>query len=320
VDVDVRDGVVEYAQVMHQKAAIPMERLIGWIGITRSKYYQWGGRMGRANAHNGRIVKKHWVLPWEREAIMGYARKHLEEGYRRMTYMMLDEDVVAVSPSTTYRVLKGAGLLQRWNTGKARRKGHGFEQPTRPHEHWHTDIKYVNYHGSFLFLIGVFDGYSRGMVHHELRMSMTEHDVQVTLERAHEKYPNERPRIISDNGPQFISRDFAEFLRLKGLQHVRTSIAYPQGNGKIERFHGTISVECLRKRSFLDLEDARRQIDEYVEYYNKHRLHSALYYLTPDDFMNGRVEGRLRGREEKLQQARQNRIQASADLQLKSCA
>lgn len=93
----------------------------------------------------------------------------------------------------------------------------------------------------FLFLISVIDGYSRYIVHHELRQTMQQFDVQITLQRALEKYPGfsqgdgyPKPRIISDNVSQFISKDFAEYLRILGLQHIRTSVAYPQSNGKIE--------------------------------------------------------------------------------------
>jgi putative transposase len=74
---------------------------------------------------------------------------------------------------------------------------------------------------------------------------MTERDVETIVQRALEKFPNARPRIISDNGPQFIARDF-EFIRLAGITHVRTSLYYPQSNGKLERWHGTRKGESFR--------------------------------------------------------------------------
>ncbi len=75
---------------------------------------------------------------------------------------------------------------------------------------------------------------------------MKEFDTEVVVQRALEKYPGEHPRIITDNGPQFISRDFKHFIRLMGLTHVRTSPYYPQSNGKLERWHGSIKRECIR--------------------------------------------------------------------------
>jgi hypothetical protein len=109
----------------------------------------------------------------KKEAIIGFHLKNPLEGYRRLTFMMLDHDVVAVSPARVWRMLKQAGLLSRWKA-KSSRKGIGFEQAA----------------GN----------------------------------------PEARPRIISENGPQFIA-DFKEFIRISGKTHVCTSPFYPQANG-----------------------------------------------------------------------------------------
>ena len=98
------------------------------------KYYNWRERYGKANEHNALIPRAHWLQDWERRAIIDFHHKFPLEGYRRLTFMMLDRDAVAVSPSSTYRVLKAAGLIDTWNT-KPSKKGSGFEQPLRPHEH-----------------------------------------------------------------------------------------------------------------------------------------------------------------------------------------
>jgi len=309
VEPDTRDEIVNFITIITKKTEIKVKALLKLIDINSSKYYSWSDREGMPNFHNGRIPKQNWILQWEKDAIIAYAKSHLAEGYRRLTYMMMDEDVVAVSPSSTYRVLKFAGLLNRWNETKANSKGTGFIQPLVPHEHWHVDIKYVNYKGTFLFLISVIDGYSRYNVHHELRMNMQEFDVQLTIQKAIEKYSGFSPRIISDNGSQFISKEFAQYLKFAGLQHIKTSIAYPQSNGKIERYHRTAGEECLSKSSFINIEDARKQIAEYVEFYYTKRLHSSLYYLTPEDFMLGRIKEKLDVRQNKLTDARKNRIE-----------
>jgi putative transposase len=309
IELDVREQVIGLIDLYKPMTSLPVKWFLFEFGISSSKYYSWLDRSGQLNKHNGSIPRSHWALDWEKTAIIQYAKDHPGEGYRRMTYMMIDEDIAAVSPSTTYRVLKSAGLLYGWNNVKSSSKGSGFIQPTAPHQHWHTDIKYVNYHGTFLFFISVIDGYSRYMVHHELRMSMQEYDVQVTLQKALEKHPGFRPRIISDNGSQFISNDFAQYLKQLGLQHVRTSVAYPQSNGKIERYHRTLQQECLRKNSFIDLDDARKQIAKFVDYYNTKRLHSSLYYLTPEDFLSDRVDEKLKLREKKLKEAKYNRFE-----------
>jgi hypothetical protein len=134
--------------------------------------------------------------------------------------MMLDQDIVAVSPTSVYRVLSGAGLLDRWNV-KPSRKGTGFEQPLAPHKHWYIDIAYLNVSGTFYHLCSVLDGANRAIVHWEIRESMKEWEVECVLQRARELVPEARPRVISDNGPQFIAKDFKEFVRVAGMTHVR---------------------------------------------------------------------------------------------------
>jgi transposase InsO family protein len=141
--------------------------------------------------------------------------------------MMLDAEVVAVSPSTVFRILRAEGLLDRWSR-RPGKKGTGFAQPTARHQHWHVDISYLNVGGTFYYLCSILDGYSRKLLHWELRDSMKEADVELTVQRAREKYPEARPRVITDNGPQFIARDFKLFLREAGMTHVRTSPYYPQ--------------------------------------------------------------------------------------------
>ena len=125
--------------------------------------------------------------------------------------------------------------------------------------------------------------------------------------RAKEKYPEESPRVISDNGPQFIAKDFKEFIRVSGMDHVRTSPYYPQSNGKIERWHQSLKRECIRVYSPMSLSDARRLVGNFVEYYNTKRLHSALGYITPKDKLEGKEEEIFAERNRKLNEAREHR-------------
>jgi transposase InsO family protein len=101
------------------------------------------------------------------------------------------------------------------------------------------------------------------------------------------KYANESPRVISDNGPQFIARDFKEYIRINEMSHVRTSPYYPQSNGKIERWHQSMKRECIRAFCPLSLEDARRLVEGFLEHSNTNRLHSANGYIRPKDKMGG---------------------------------
>ena len=297
---------MDYVNYWSERAEVPAKRIVHWLGVGGSKFYDWKKRYGKVNEHNALVPRDWWLEDWEKKAIVDFHWKNPLEGYRRLAFMMLDADVVAVSPSSVYRVLKAAGVMDRWN-GKTSKKGTGFQQPTRPHQHWHLDVSYLNICGTFYFMCSVLDGYSRSIVHWEIREKMEEVDVEVILQRAREMYPGENPRIITDNGPQFISRDFKEFIRIAGMTHVKTSPYYPQSNGKIERYHRSIKGECLRVTALWSLEDARRVVTGYVQHYNEVRLHSAIGYVTPLTKLRGEERQVLAERDRKLEAARERR-------------
>lgn len=290
------------------KTEQPAEKFVGWLGIARGKFFDWKKRYGKANEHNALVPRDFWIEDWERKAIVDFHDINPLEGYRRLTFMMLDQNVAAVSPATTYRVLKAAGRLDRWNRVPSK-KGTGFVQPLKAHDHWHVDISYINVAGTFFYLCSLLDGYSRVIVHWDVRPAMTELDVECIVQRAREKYPDARPRIISDNGPQFIAKDFKEFIRITGMTHVRTSRNYPQSNGKLERWHKTLKTDAIRVKRIEDLDEARRVINAFVEHYNGTRLHSAIGYIAPADCLAGRSKEIWAARDLKLEAAREQRRQ-----------
>ena len=160
-----------------------------------------------------------------------------------------------------------------------------------------------------VYLCLILDGASRAIVHWELRGQMTERDVECILQRGREKYPDARPRIISDNGPQFLAKEFKEFIRQCGMSHVRTSPYYPQSNGKLERVNRSLKEEAVRPVSLGDQEEARRVIGTYIDHYNRVRLHSSLGYIAPLDFMAGLAPKIWQNRDSKLEDARRLRAQ-----------
>ena len=122
--------------------------------------------------------------------------------------------------------------------------------------------------------------------------------------------PREKPPIISDNGPQFVARDFKEFIRLTGVTHVQTSPYYPQSNGKLDRWHGSLTRECVRTAAVSSFEQARRRISSYVDHYSNARLHSALGYVTPADKLIGLEKEIFAERDRKLDEVRERRATA----------
>lgn len=282
---------------------------MGWLGLGTSKFHDWKHRYGKANEHNALVPRDWWLEDWEKANIVQYHDLHPLEGYRRLTFMMLDDDIVAASPATVYRVLKKASRLDRRRFSPSK-KGTGFVQPLSAHQHWHIDVSHINVGGTFYYLISLLDGYSRYIVHWELRQTMNECDIETIVQRGLERHPDAKPRIISDNGPQFIARDFKEFIRLVGLTHVRTSPYHPQSNGKLERWHGSLKQECVRLASLASWEEAQRRIAAYVDHYNNVRLHSALGYVTPADRLAGLDTVIFKERDRKLEEARDRRAEA----------
>ncbi|GJQ51116.1 MAG: hypothetical protein K8F34_02670 [Candidatus Kuenenia stuttgartiensis] len=175
---DTRDIVVDFVNRWSGKAEIPVCQLIRWIGISQSKFNEWRTRYGKVNEHNAWIPRDTWLEEWEKEAILAYYEEYPLEGYRRLTFMMLDANIVAVSPSSVYRVLVNAGVMREWNR-KPSKKGTGFVQPLIPYEHWHIDVSYLNIGGTFYYLCAVLDGYSRQIVHWEIRETMKETEVEI---------------------------------------------------------------------------------------------------------------------------------------------
>jgi transposase InsO family protein len=298
--------VIDFVNRWAARTELERRRFVAWLGVASSTFYSWAERYGKVNEHNRLVPRDHWLENDEKQAILDYERRYPLEGYRRLAFMMLDDDVAAASPSTVYRVLKDAGRLDTAPAAPTK-KGTGFQQPLRPHEHWHTDVSYLNIAGTFYYMISVLDGYSRTIVHWDIRESMTECDVEIVLEKARQCFPDERPRVITDNGPQFIARDFKEFIRLAGMTHVRTSPGYPQSNGKKERWFGTLKRECIRPHLPLSLDDARRLVAQFVEHYNSTRLHSAVGYVAPLDKLIGLEKVIAADRDGKLEAARERR-------------
>ncbi len=303
---DVCDQIVDSVNKWSKKTELAVFSLLVWLGLATSKWHNWKSRYGKVNEHNAWIPRDHWLEEEEKQAIRSFQEQHPLEGYRQLTFMMLDANVVAVSPSSVYRVLKDAGVLASHNS-KPSQKGTGFVQPLQPHEHWHVDVSYLNIAGTFYFLCSILDGCSRYIVHWEIRATMKEGEVETILQRAREKFPGVTPRIITDNGPQFVAKDFKEFIRICGMSHVRTSPYYPQSNGKIERFHRTLKGDCIRTQTPLSQEEAQRVVGVYVERYNNMRLHSAIGYVTPKDKLEGKEKAIFDERDRKLAEARERR-------------
>ena len=157
IEPEIRDDVVATVEISARRAQWPVGRVLELAGLRRDRFYQWRRRRGSPNRHNAHVPKEGWLMEWEKQAIVAFHFEHPDQGYRRLTWMMVDANRVAASPSSVWRVLKDAGLMEGRSAGPTK-KGEGFQQPLNPHEHWHSDISYLNIAGTFYYFFGLIDG------------------------------------------------------------------------------------------------------------------------------------------------------------------
>jgi transposase InsO family protein len=304
-----------------QRSRWPIQRILRHLEIAPATYHRWLARAGDVSStspHRPAPSSMYATLPGERQAIIDYALKHADLRHRELAWKMLDENVVAVSPSTVYRVLDDADLVCRWMP-RGKRKGAGRgAPPTRPDQQWQTDIRYVKVGQRNYYLLAFLDVYSRYIVHHELLRFMDGRSVSIAAATAlGSLQPGARPTIQSDHGSCYIAREFAQTLDAMQVGHHLIRPHTPTDNAEIERCNRTIGEkidEALEGLEPADLTAAERVIDGVIDHYNHHRLHSSLKYLRPVDYYRGDPEPLLAERRRKLQTARQLRKQENIKL------
>jgi len=182
-----------YAEVEKAKvrSGWPAGRTLAKLGVPRASYYRWCREEAWAKERKPDPVKPlqlYEALPEERQAVLGYARKHPELRHREMAWRMVDDDVACLSSSTVYRVLRAANLVCPWRRRTKRNRGED-EKSQRPNERWATDLMHVKVCGVEYYLVSFLDEYSRCIVHHELLMGMDGLTVSWEAQRALEQLP-----------------------------------------------------------------------------------------------------------------------------------
>jgi transposase InsO family protein len=283
-----------------ERSSLPVKRTLNRLGIPKSTFYGWYERYregGDAALEDTRPSGgKAWNrLPKKiRQSILKLALERPELSARELAVLYTERQRYFVSESTVYRLLKAHDLI----TSPAfilMKAADTFQDPTTaPNQLWQTDFTYLKVIGwGWFYLSTVLDDYSRYILAWKLCDGMTASDVSDTLSLALEASGLEtakvyhRPRLLSDNGPSYVSAELRDWLDDQGMGHTRGAPYHPMTQGKIERWHRSMKNQVLLENYYLPGE-LKARISEFVDYYNTERYHESLNNLTPEDVYTGR--------------------------------
>lgn len=290
-------------------SSLPVKRTLAELEVPRSTFYRWY----RAYARSGyagleprdRDERRHWnrIPEAERERVVEVALERPELSPRELAWHITDTQGWFVSESSVYRILQQFDLVASpaYIVVSAAEK---FKQPTRRvHELWQTDFTWLKVAGwGYYYLTSILDDYSRYIIAWLLSTTMTSEDVKALIDRAmmitgvNHPRVHYRPRLLSDNGSAYISKDLQEYLVKHDIAHVRGRPYHPQTQGKIERYHRTMKNVVTLETHFFPWE-MELKIGTFVDYYCNERVHESLDNLTPADVYHGRAREILTARE-----------------------
>jgi putative transposase len=281
------------------------------LDINRGTFYHWYGQYKKYGydglAGKKPMARKFWnrIPDQEKEQVVAIALEQPKQSPRELACYITDKYGYYISESSVYRILKGYDLIPSpaYIVMSAADK---FRNPTkRTHELWQTDFTYFKVVGwGWYYLGSVLDDYSRYIIAWKLFTTMSASDVKELLDMAVENTGvgqvavRHRPRLLSDNGPCYLSGELEKYLRERGIAHTRGAPYHPMTQGKIERFHRSMKNEVKLQHYYLPGE-LEQEIDRFIRYYNNERYHESLNNVTPADVYFGRNQ-RIESRREEL--------------------
>jgi transposase InsO family protein len=299
-----RRSQAEKMEIIHlvEHSDLPITRTLDELDVPRSSFYRWylkyqeDGYEGLADYKSS--PRQFWnrIPDIVRDQVVQIALAHPDKSPRQLAWHITDTEGYFISESSMYRILKGFDLVTSpvFHMVPAKDK---YEKPTkRVNELWQTDFTHLKVQGwGWYYLSTVLDDYSRYILAWKLSKTMATKDVQDTLELALAKTNLERvkvrhhPRLLSDNGPCYVSHELKRYLQRMRIEHIRGAPYHPMTQGKIERYHRSMK-NVVKLQNYYYPWELDQAIEDFVDYYNQSRYHEALDNLTPEDVYFGRVE------------------------------
>jgi putative transposase len=281
-------------------------RTLRELGIHKSTFYNWYGRY-REQGYDGLASKagarsSYWnrIPDTVRNEMVELALEVPELSPRELACRMTDTRKYYISESSVYRILKQRGLITSPAYIVMQASSEFKDKTVRVNQMWQTDFTYFKIVGwGWYYLSTILDDFSRYIVHWELCSNMKADDVTRTLDRALDKAgldEDNRPRLLSDNGSCYISKELAQYIDDHNMEHVRGRPNHPQTQGKIERYHRSMKNVVKLENYYLP-GDLTNRLEQFVNYYNNHRYHESLQNLTPADVYFGHDRKILKQRE-----------------------
>jgi transposase InsO family protein len=292
-----------------EQSHLSASRTLKTLDVSRSTFYRWYDRLetgGPEALQDKSSAPQHaWNrIPDDvRNRVVELALDETALSPRELAVRFTDTEKYFVSESSVYRLLKSHDLITSPAFIVIKAADEFRDNTTAVNQLWQTDFTYLKVIGwGWMYLSTILDDYSRYIIAWKLCTSMKAEDVSNTLELAlktsgcDQAKARHKPRLLSDNGASYISGDLADWLKDKGMSHVRGAPYHPQTQGKIERWHQTLKNRILLENYFFP-GDLEASIEAFVDHYNHHRYHESINNLTPADVYFGRGQAILEQRD-----------------------
>jgi putative transposase len=266
-----------------------IKEMCQFLNISRSSYYQWFGRDESPRKKKDRELK---------EKIRSIYEQHKKRYGSPRIHAVLRIQGIRCSKKRVERLMHEMGLQARHkrhfkvttnskhNYPVAKNLLERKFQVAAPNRVWVADITYIRTFEGWLYLAAVMDLCSRKIVGWSMSETMKTALATTALKMAiQRRHPNKGLMHHSDRGVQYASNAYRKVLKRNGMTCSMSRKGNCWDNAPLESFFGTLKTECIAGKIYLSRTQAKREIFEYIEIdYNRKRLHSAINYISPENF------------------------------------